>query len=98
MASVQVLSVIQELPETGFYAPVTSRKNTFFPKKKLSRLYGMDSRSKSKFILPPSLCAEKSAEKHNKENKKKDFVIPKIVVEEVHFEDDLVFDLLDQNI
>ncbi|KAK3716079.1 hypothetical protein QZH41_007248 [Actinostola sp. cb2023] len=98
MESVHVLSAIQELPESGFYSAVSSKRSSFFPKKKLSRLHGLNPRTSNKhsFILPPSMFAEKLPENNRNEFKKRKFVIPKIIVEEVHFEDDLVYDPLEQ--
>lgn len=89
MAGLQVLSAIPELPETGHYSPTTPRSR--YQKKKLSRLHGAEPKDIAHciFIFPPSMCAEKVPEKNNKP-KKKEIVIPKIVIEEVLFPDDQV--------
>ena len=92
MASLQVLSVIPELPETGHYSPTTAQKSRY-QKKKLSRLHCAEPKDLTHciFIFPPSMCAERAPEKNNKP-KRKEFIIPKIVIEEVRFPDDQVID------
>lgn len=95
MGSLQILSSIQELPENGFFSAITSKKNSFFPKKKLSRLHDMKNNNKTNYILPPSMCAERVQDRNNNDvqkSLKKELVIPKIIVEEIRFEDDLVLD------
>jgi len=96
MASVQVLSVIHELPENG----ITGKKKLFFPKKKLSRLHGMDkNNNKYSLNLPASFTDKILTDKNNNNERyhtKKDFTIPKIVVEEVRFEDDVILDPLER--
>lgn len=94
MASVQVLSVIQELPDNGF--GITSKRNTFFPKRKLSRLHGMDKNNNKLSFILPAIFTDKTCDKNNNQEKPKELIIPKIVIEEVRFEDDLIFDPLEQ--
>lgn len=96
MAGLEVLSAIPELPETGHYA-ATSVPKTRYQKKKLSRLHGTDPKDYAHciFIFPPAIYGEKEPEKISKSTKKKELIIPKIVIEELRFPDDQIVDQLE---
>ncbi|XP_032231412.1 serine/threonine-protein phosphatase 6 regulatory ankyrin repeat subunit B [Nematostella vectensis] len=90
MTSLQILSPIQELPEPPSFTTTQKKNNAkiFFPKKKLARLHGIDPRIYKNILLPISMIGERDVNEKQLIKKRREWVIPKIVIEEVKFPDD----------